>query len=127
MNPAYPLWSEYLPLFGPTKVYLRNKVTADIEPGEVDTVEFLAYDLFPYYGSGGPKPYYDPETGQWGEIWYEPGGWDWKYAITEATKTIEQQRTVTKYRQVEKQRTVTRQRPETRYKRVTLLDYLLHY
>jgi len=29
--------------------------------------------------------------------------------------------------QVEKQRTVTKQRPETRYKKVTLLDYLLHY
>lgn len=30
-------------------------------------------------------------------------------------------------REVEKQRTVTRQRQETRYKKVTLLDYLLHY
>jgi len=28
---------------------------------------------------------------------------------------------------VEKQRTVTEQRPETRYKKVTLLDYCLHY
>jgi hypothetical protein len=28
---------------------------------------------------------------------------------------------------VEKQRTVTKQRQETRYKKVTLLDYLLHY
>lgn len=28
---------------------------------------------------------------------------------------------------VEKQRTVTRQRQDTRYKKVTLLDYLLHY
>ena len=120
-------WSEYLPLFGPTEVYLMNKVTADIEPREVATVEFLAYDLFPYYGGGGPKPYYDPETGQWGELWYEPGGWDWEYTITEATKTIEQERTVTKYRQVEKQRTVIKQRQETRYKKVTLLEFLLHY
>jgi len=30
-------------------------------------------------------------------------------------------------RAVEKQRTVTRQRQETRYKKVTLLDHLLHY
>ena len=35
--------------------------------------------------------------------------------------------TKTKPVQVEKQRTVTKQRPETRYKKVTLLDYLLHY
>jgi len=41
--------------------------------------------------------------------------WKWKYTITEATKTVE------------KQRTVTKQRPETRYKEVTLLDYLLHH
>jgi hypothetical protein len=40
---------------------------------------------------------------------------------------VEKERTVTKYRQVEKQRTVTKQRQETRYKKVTLLDYLLHY
>ena len=30
-------------------------------------------------------------------------------------------------KEVEKQRTVTKQRPETRYKKVTLLDYFLHY
>lgn len=42
-------------------------------------------------------------------------------------RQVEKQRTVTKYRQVEKQRTVTKQRPETSYKKVTLLDYLLHY
>lgn len=52
---------------------------------------------------------------------------DWDYEVMPGTKQVEQERTVTKYRQVEKQRTVTRQRPETRYKRVTLLDYLLHY
>ena len=40
---------------------------------------------------------------------------------------VERQRLVTEYRQVEKQRTVTKQRPETHYKKVTLLDYLLHY
>lgn len=52
---------------------------------------------------------------------------DWSYSVTPSTKMIEKQRTVTKYRQVEKERTVTKQRPETRYKKVTLLDYLLHY
>jgi len=34
--------------------------------------------------------------------------WKWKYTITEATKTVEKQRTVTKYKQVEKQRAVTK-------------------
>lgn len=51
----------------------------------------------------------------------------WDYEVTPGTKEVEAERTVTKYRQVEKQRTVTRQRPENRYKKVTLLDYLLHY
>lgn len=50
----------------------------------------------------------------------------WHYEATPSTKEVEKERTVTKYRQVEKQRTVTKQRPETRYKKVTLLDYLLH-
>lgn len=52
---------------------------------------------------------------------------DWDYQVTPSTKAVEKERTVTKYRQVEKQRTVTKQRQETRYKKVTLLDYLLHY
>ena len=51
----------------------------------------------------------------------------WSYDVTPSTKEVERERTVTKYRQVEKQRTVTKQRQETRYKKVTLLDYLLHY
>ena len=51
----------------------------------------------------------------------------WSYDVTPDMKEMEKERTVTKYRQVEKQRTVTRQREETRYKKVTLLDYLLHY
>ena len=51
----------------------------------------------------------------------------WSYDITPSTKEVEKERTVTKYRQVEKQRTVTKQRQETRYKKVTLLDYFLHY
>jgi hypothetical protein len=52
---------------------------------------------------------------------------DWSYEVRPSTKQVESERTVTKYRQVEKQRTVTKQRQETRYKKVTLLDYLLHY
>ena len=52
---------------------------------------------------------------------------DWDYEVTPSTKEVERERTVTKYRQVEKQRTVIKQRQETRYKKVTLLDYLLHY
>jgi len=52
---------------------------------------------------------------------------EWDYEVTPDTKGVEKERTVTKYEQVEKQRTVTRQREETHYKKVTLLDYLLHY
>ena len=51
----------------------------------------------------------------------------WSYDVTPGTKELEKERTVTKYRQVEKQRTVIKQRQETRHKKVTLLDYLLHY
>ena len=52
---------------------------------------------------------------------------DWDYAVTPGTKAVEKERTVTKYNQVEKQRTVIKQCQETRYKKVTLLNYLLHY
>jgi hypothetical protein len=52
---------------------------------------------------------------------------DWNYEVRASTKPIEQERTVTKYRQVEKERTVIKQRQETRHKKVTALDYLLHY
>ena len=52
---------------------------------------------------------------------------DWDYELTPGTKEVESERTVTKYRQLEKQRTVIKQRQETRYKKVSLLDYLLHY
>lgn len=51
----------------------------------------------------------------------------WNYEVTPGTKEVEQERAVTKYRQVEKQRIVTKQRPETRYKKVTLLEFFLHY
>jgi len=46
---------------------------------------------------------------------YELGHWE--YEVTPSTKTV----TKTEYREV------TKQRPETRYKKVTLLDYWLHY
>lgn len=52
---------------------------------------------------------------------------NWSYKVTPSTREVEAERTVTKYQQVEKQRTVIKQRQETRYKKVTLLDYLLHY
>lgn len=51
--------------------------------------------------------------------------WDWEYTITEATKSVEMERTITKYRQVEKQRTVTKERTETHYKKVPIFEYLL--
>jgi len=52
---------------------------------------------------------------------------NWNYEVTPGTKGVEREREVTKYEQVEKQRTVIRQREEIRYKKVTALDYLLHY
>lgn len=63
----------------------------------------------------------------------------WHYDVIPSTKTVEKERIVTKYRQVEKQRTITayrqvekertvwKKRLETGYKKVTVLDYLLHY
>jgi len=53
--------------------------------------------------------------------------WSWSYEVTPDTKSVEHQRTVTKYRQVEQERLVTTYRTETRHKKVTILDYLLHY
>ncbi len=50
-----------------------------------------------------------------------------KERVVTKYRQVEKKRTVTKYRQVEKERTVTKERPETHYKKVTLLDYLLHY
>lgn len=47
----------------------------------------------------------------------ENAKWFYEYSVEPATKTIIE----TEYRQV------TKQRQETRYKKVTLLDYLLHY
>jgi hypothetical protein len=44
--------------------------------------------------------------------------WKWEYTITEPTKQVEMERTVTKYRQVESERTVTR------YKKGSIFEYL---
>ena len=77
---------------------LPSEVTLTLSPGQIKTAEYPAEELG-----------------------------DWTYTVTPSTKEIERERTVTNYRQVEKQRIVTKQRPETRYKKVTLLDYLLHY
>ena len=71
------------------------------------------------------------QIGTWQKYWTEidlapEDNCRWGYDIA-GSNTTEKQRTVTRYRQVEKQRTVTKQRQETRYKKVTLLDYLLHY
>lgn len=55
------------------------------------------------------------------------------YLITTPTKTVVdyrdvvKTRQVTEYRDVPKQRTVTKTRQETRSKKLTLLDYSLHY
>ena len=120
-------WDEYMSGFFPIERYQEGEVTLHIEPGESDTAVFLAYKLGAGGGEGGIKEFFDFDTWEPFYISYEPGGWDWEYTITEATKEVEQERTVTKYRQVERQRTVTKQRQETRYKKITLLDYLLHY
>jgi hypothetical protein len=121
-------WDEYMPLFGPIKDYQQGEVTLSLKPGESGIASFLAYRLDTYEDKeGGMKEFFDFDTWKPFYILYEPGGWSWEYEVTPGSKTIEKQRTVTKYRQVEKERTVTKQRPETRYKKVTLLDYLLHY
>lgn len=119
-------WDEYMSGFFPIEKYQEGEVTLHIEPGESDVAVFLAYKLGTGGGEGGMKEFFDFDTWESFYILYEPGEWLWEYTITEATKTVEQETTVTKYRQVEKQRTVIRQRQENRYKKVTLLDYLLH-
>ncbi len=120
-------WDEYMSVFFPSEEYQEGEVTLDIEPGQTDVAVFLAYKLGVGNGEGGMKEFFDFDTGKFVQISYEPGGWDWEYTVTKATKQVERERTVTRYRQVEKQRTVTRQRQETRHAKVTLLDYLLRY
>jgi len=124
-------WDEFIPLFIPIKNYQKGERELYLKPGESGVAEFLAYRLDTYEDKkGGIKEFidwdkFDPHKDKEEYtiyVLYEPGGWSWEYGVT-GTKTV----TKTEYRQVEKQRTVTKQRPETRYKKVTLLDYLLHY
>ena len=66
------------------------------------------------------------EPGQMGTAKYSAQGinmdedmWKWDYTITEGTKEVEKERTVTKYRQVEQERLVTH------YKKGSIFEYLL--
>ena len=95
---------------GPGSIELTSMFASDqqelyLEPNDRGTARYTAHN--PYPANCGFK--------------------SWSYDVTPSTKEVEKERTVTKHRQVEKQRTVIKQRPETRYKKVTLLDYLLHY
>ena len=95
---------------GPGSIELTSMVASDeqelyLEPDDMGTATYNADNPYP-----------------------SNCGFDsWSYEITPSTKEVKGERTVTKYKQVEKQRTVTRQRLEIYYKKVTLLDYLLHY
>jgi len=89
-----------------------------------ELIYFLDYDEKELYLDPGET---GTATNRADDVNVEESDWSWSYDVTPGTKEVEKERTVTKYRQVEKQRTVTRQRQETRYKKVTLLDYLLHY
>jgi len=89
-----------------------------------ELIYFLDYDEKELYLKPGET---GTATNRADDVNAEENDWSWSYDVTPATKEVEKERPVTKYRQVEKQRTVTKQRQETRYKKVTLLDYLLHY
>lgn len=52
------------------------------------------------------------------DIDMDEDAWKWDYTITEGTKEVEKERTVTKYRQVEKERTVTH------YRKGSIFEYL---
>ena len=66
-----------------------------LEPGQMGTAKYSAEDID-----------------------MDENVWKWDYTITEGTKEVEKERTVTKYRQVEKERTVTH------YKKGSILEYL---
>ena len=66
-----------------------------IEPGQMGTAKYSAQDI---------------DMGE--------DVWKWDYTITEGTKEVEKERTVTKYRQLERERTVTR------YKKGSIFEYL---
>jgi hypothetical protein len=116
----FSAWDEYMSGFEPIKNYQEGEVSLYIEPGESNVAVFLAYKLDASEDKKGGriKEFFDFNTGKSVYIHYEPSGWSWEYEVT-GTKT--------EHKQVEKQRTVTKQRSETRYKKVTLLDYSLHY
>ena len=66
-----------------------------LEPGQMNTAKYSAQDID-----------------------MDEDVWKWDYTITEPTKEVEKERTVTKYRQVERERTVTR------YKKGSIFEYL---
>jgi len=63
----------------------------------------------------------------WEELGVDPAETEYDGRWEVLPEEVGGEKTVIRYKQVQKQRTVTKQRPETRYKKVTLLDYLLHY
>jgi len=67
-----------------------------LEPSQMDTAKYSAQDID-----------------------MDEDVWKWDYTITEGTKEVEKERTVTKYRQVERERTVTH------YKKGSIFEYLL--
>lgn len=87
----------------------RGDVALNLEAGQVGTARYIAKRQL-------TEHIFD-------DVDMDVDEWFWEHEVSPGTKTV----TKTEYRQVEKQRTVTKQHPETRYKRITLLDYLLHY
>lgn len=130
---------DYPPPASFSMTFIRGKVknTSNVTLASIDVKIWVKYQVEGLEGSVFDMPGsidLEPVTFKPGEVRdFEvllQNGAKEDYAISVSTNTkttVEKQRTVTKYRQVEKQRTVTKQRPETRYKKVTLLDYLLHY
>ena len=108
---------ESLPEMKPVWVY--PKMCVEIQ--NTDSVAGLFCVHFNFLGDTGQDVIY-LKPREIGKAFYTSTGivprysdWSvWNYKVT-GTKTVE------------KQRTVTKQRPETHYKKVTLLDYLLHY
>jgi hypothetical protein len=122
-----PIWVEYEIEDLPGRTFRQpggiDPTPATFKPGEIRDFEVLVQDGTTSYEVTPPTTTKTVE----GERTVT------KYRQVEKQRTVtqyrqvEQERTVTKYRQVEKQRTVTKQREETRYKRVTLLEHLLHH
>ena len=95
------------------------------KPGEVRDFEVLVQDATTNY------EILAPATGEYRQVERERTVTKYRQVEKQRTVTkyrqVERQRTVTKYRQVGKERIVTKQCRESRYKKVSLLDYLLHY